>query len=157
MPACIANYVVNADGNNGAPFSRMHLAPVSKENKRCTSQDTHITIVELVHRLLGKTRIFPFFVRNGGWLKHIHSLCFVGERTGPGNEHNKAKCLPISRDSDVTSFLTAGTGRMEIWLIIIEGHRPPDNNVVSRALAFYALRSLAASHLPSFALYKNRR
>ena len=26
------------------------LAPVSKENKRCTSQQTRITIVEIVHR-----------------------------------------------------------------------------------------------------------
>ena len=26
------------------------LAPVSNENKSCTSQHTHITIVELVHR-----------------------------------------------------------------------------------------------------------
>ena len=87
-----------------------NLAPVSKENKRCTSQHTHITIVELVHRLHGKTRIFLFFVRSRGWLKHIHSLYFVGQRTGPGNEHNKAQCLSISRDSDVTSFLTVGAG-----------------------------------------------
>ena len=37
-----------------------NLAPVSKENKLCMSQHTHITIVELVHRLHGKTRIFLF-------------------------------------------------------------------------------------------------
>ena len=51
-------------------------------------------------------------------------------------------CLPISRDSDVTSFLTAGPGRTINWLIKIEGHRPPDNNEVTRALPFYTLRSL---------------
>ena len=69
-----------------------NLAPVSKENKRCTSQQTPISIVELVHRFHGKTRIFLFFVRNRGWLKQfIHNLYFVGQRTGPGNEHNKAQ------------------------------------------------------------------
>ena len=26
---------------------------------------------------------------------------FMGKRTRPGNEHNKAHCLPISLDSDV--------------------------------------------------------
>ena len=72
-------------------------------------------------------------------VKTYPCLCFVGQRTGPGNEHNKAQCLPISRDSDVTYFLTAGTGRTIIWLIKNEGHRPPDNNEVSRALPFYAL------------------
>ena len=34
-----------------------------------------------------------------------------------------------------------------------EGHRPPDNSEVSRALPFYALRSLAASQPPRFARY----
>ena len=131
-----------------------NLATVSKENKRSTSQQTPISIVEIVHRFHGKTRIFLFFVRNRGWLKHIHSLYFVGQRTGPGNEHNKTQCLPISRDSDVTSFLTAGSdGRPKIWLMKNEGHRPLDNNEVSRALPFYALRSLVASQPPSFARY----
>ena len=69
---------------------------------------------------------------------------FVVQRTGPGNEHDKVQCLPISRDSDVTSFLTAGPGRTIIWLIKIEGHRTVDNNKVARALPFYALRSEAA-------------
>ena len=35
-----------------------NLASVSKENKWCTSQHAYITIVELVHRLHGKTHIF---------------------------------------------------------------------------------------------------
>ena len=124
-----------------------------KENEHCTSQHTHITIVELVPRLYDKTRISIFFVLNRGWLKHIHSLYVVGHRTGPGNWHNKAQCLPISLDSDVTSFLTAGPGRTINWLIKNEGHRSPDNNEVSRALPFYGLRSLDASQLASFARY----
>ena len=45
-------------------------------------------------------------------------------------------------------------GRTIIWLIKNEGHRPPDNNEVSRALPFYALRSVGASQLPSFARYE---
>ena len=102
------------------------------------------------HANISNFTVFLFFVRNRGWLKHIHSLYCVGERTGPGNEHNKAQCLPISRDSDVTSFLTAGPGRTEIWLIKIEGHRPPDNNEVSRALPSYSLRSLAAPLVMKF-------
>ena len=72
-------------------------------------------------------------------VKTYPRLCFVGQRTWPGNEHNKAQCLPISRHSDVTFLLTARPGRTIIWLIKIEGHRPPDNNEISRALPFYAL------------------
>ena len=83
-------------------------------------------------------------------VKTYPCLCFVGQRTGPGNEHNKTQRLPISCNSDITSFLTAGPRRTIIWLIKIEGHRPPDNNVVSRALQFYALRLVAASQLASF-------
>ena len=86
-------------------------------------------------------------------VKTYPCLCFAGQRIGPGNEHNKAQCLPISRDSDVTTFLIAGPGRMIILLIKIEGHRPPDNNEVSCVLPFYVLRSVAASPLPSFARY----
>ena len=71
----------------------------------------------------------------------------MGQRTGPGNEHNKAQCSPTSCDSDVTSFLTAGPGRTIIWLIKIEGHHRPDNNEISRALPFYVVRSVAASSL----------
>ena len=93
------------------------------------SQHLHITIVELLHRLHDKTRIFLFFVRYRGWLRHIHRSNVVEHRTGPGNWHNKAQCLPISSDSD---FLFNR----------IEGHRP-DNNEVSRALPFNMLRSLA--------------
>ena len=78
---------------------------------------------------------------------------FLGQRTGPGNEHSNAQYLPISHGSDVTSFLTAGPGRTINWLIKIEGHRPPDNNEVSRASPFYALRSQAASQLARFARY----
>ena len=33
-------------------FNIRDLAPISRENKRCTSQQTRITIVELVHRWL---------------------------------------------------------------------------------------------------------
>ena len=117
------------------------LAPVSKENKRCTSQHTHIAIVELVHRLYGKTCIFLFFVRYHERLKHVHVYVVLDRELGLGI-NNIAQCLPISRDSDVTSFLTAGPLRMIIWLIKIEGHRPPDNNEVSRALPFYELHSL---------------
>ena len=100
MPSCIASYVVNVEKKMGrARVSHTQFgASPSKENKRCTSQHMHITIVELVHRLHGKTRIFLFFVRNRGWLKHIHSLYLVGQRTGPGNGLNKAQCLPISCD-----------------------------------------------------------
>ena len=108
MPACIGSYLVNGKKTVAREYHMRNLAPVYKEKKRCTSQHTHITIVELVHRLHGKTCIFFIFVRNRGCLKHIHSLYFVGQRTGPGNEHNKAQCLSISSDSDVTSFLTAG-------------------------------------------------
>ena len=50
------------------------------------------------------------------------------------NEHNKAWCLPIFRDSEVTSFLTAGPGCTKIWLIDFEGDRTTDKNKVSRAL-----------------------
>ena len=124
-----------------------NLAPVPKENKRCTSQQTPISIAELVHRFHGIMRIFLFFVLNRGWLKHIHSLYFVEQRTGPGNEHNKAQCLPISRDSDVTSFLTAGPGRPKIWLMKNEGHRPPDNKEVSCALPACELHSLLSTPL----------
>ena len=146
--------LVNVEKKTARVYHARNLAPVSKENKRCTSQHTHIIIVELVHRLHGKTHIFLFFVCNRGWLKHIHCSYFVGQGTGPGNEHNKAKCLPISRDSNVTSFLTAGPGRTIIWLIKSEGHRPPANNEVSCSLPFYTLRSVAASQLPSFARYE---
>ena len=45
--------------------------------------------------------------------------------------------------ASLRSFLTAGPGRTIIWLIKIEGHRPPDNNEVSRALPFYALGLVA--------------
>ena len=57
------------------------LAPVSKENKRCTSQQTRITIVEIVHRrpladlvyqanLTVKRVNFPF----SSWEKQVLSL-----------------------------------------------------------------------------------
>ena len=49
-----------------------YLTSVSEENKRCPSQHTHITIVELVHRLHGKTRIFLLFIHSREWLEHIH-------------------------------------------------------------------------------------
>ena len=71
-------------------------------------------------------------------------FCNVGQRNGPGNEHNNGQCLPISRDSDVTSFLTAVHGHTLIWLTKIEGHRSPDNNEVFRTLPFYTPHSVAA-------------
>ena len=39
-----------------------NLAPVSKENKRCTSQHTHITIVEFLKGHHFKASIFYIFV-----------------------------------------------------------------------------------------------
>ena len=93
--ACIANYVVNDAWRACITFAiwRQFLR---KMNAARRSQHTHITIVELVYRLHDKTRIFLFFVRNLGSLKHIHSSYVVGHRAGPGNEHNKAQCLPTS-------------------------------------------------------------
>ena len=103
-----------------------------------------------MHRLHGIRGIFFFFVRYREWLKHIHVYVLRDRELGLGMSMTKL-CLPISRDSDITSFLTAGPGRTIIWLITIEGHRPPDNNEVPRALPFYALRSVAPSQLLSFA------
>ena len=69
-------------------MARVHhvrdLALVSKENKRkCTSQHTHIPIVEVEYRLHGKTRIFFFFVRYREWLKLIHVYVLWDRELGP--------------------------------------------------------------------------
>ena len=72
-------------------------------------------------------------------VKTYPCLCFVGQRNRPGNEHNKAQCLPISRDSDITSSSTTGPGRTKIWLIDFEGYHTIDKNEVPRALPLYKL------------------
>ena len=54
-------YVVDAEQTEACVYNVRDFAPVFMENKCCTSQYTPITIVELVHRLHGKTRIFLFF------------------------------------------------------------------------------------------------
>ena len=89
--------------------------PVSKENQRCMSQHTHITIVELVYRLYDKTLIFLFFVRNLGSLKHIHSSYVVGHiielGLGMGSVFTHFTPGLHAIPYDVTSFSTAGPGR----------------------------------------------
>ena len=62
VPECIARYVFNAEKTVPRVYHVHDLAAVSTENIRCTSNHMHITIVELVHRLHGKTRGFCFFV-----------------------------------------------------------------------------------------------
>ena len=143
MPACIVSLcaVIECWKNTLAHVYHIrNLAPVSKENKCCTSQHTHIAIVESVHRLHNKTCLFLFFVCYGEWLKHIHVYVLLDRELGLRMSITLLS-LPISHDSDVTSFLTAGPGRTINWLIKIEGHCPSDNNEVSRALlsSFQAL------------------
>ena len=95
MPACIASYVVNGERTVACVYHVRDLVPIYKENKRCTSQHKPNTIVELVHRLHGKTGVFFFFVRFREWLKHIHIYVLWDRELGLGMSITKLSVYPF--------------------------------------------------------------
>ena len=101
MPACIGSYVDDAFQmtHPRKTMALMHhvcnLAPISKENKRCTLQHMHSTIVESVLRLHGKTPIFLLFVHSCEWLKHMHVYVLSDGELSLGMSITKPSVYPF--------------------------------------------------------------